>query len=119
MSDELRDRAARIAYEIEVENYGGYDWDTAKNDAGKEVWPFEFAPPLDELDMAYEIADKIIALVRADERKRIREALLSEEAVGPASAWFQYGSSLGEPDEDVRELMRIATAGIGITVEDD
>lgn len=78
--NEMRDSAARIAYEAEVENYGGYDWDTAKNDVGKEVGP---APQDDELGMAYEIADKIIALVRADERKRIRErskdAMVMEE----------------------------------------
>lgn len=76
--DELRDWAARIAYEIEVQNYGGYDWEAAKTGVGvgDGVDTIGFGVPADELDMAYEVADGIIALVEQDVARR----LLSDEA---------------------------------------
>ena len=61
-----------------------------------------------------EYADKIIALVRADERKRIREALLSPYVAGMKAEQWRLADDASEFDEAVATLERQLSA-IGIT----
>lgn len=61
------------------------------------------------------IANRIIALVRADERKRIRQALLSDEAVQAAYDAL-FSPHIADADlSHMPEVLDAALAAIGLT----
>ena len=66
-----------------------------------------------------QIAEKIIALVRADERKRIREALLGDEAeaAGFCAYWDNDPPVNGASPSSIQAILKNVAIAIGLTEE--